>query len=271
MRTRPITVLAAALALLAGAPLSARAQSSTPTPTPTATATATPAKKPKDVQKVYDDYHDHGKIDVCAHSQAALQKTLDTIDPSFDQDYPDFRDAVQAGIEKHKAGKCTSSPTSDTGSGSSGSTGSTGSSGSSGSTGTGTGVPAPTPAPTADSGAQPGTLPSPTPDKGGAAVPPEDNIPPQNAQPPAITPVPQATVPPPAVTPVATPAVVHEGHRSLTIPIILIAIALLGAAALGLWALLARRNPRLAHAWREAAFRTRGTWADFSDWLRLGR
>jgi hypothetical protein len=65
--------------------------------------------------------------------------------------------------------------------------------------------------------------------------------------------------------------IVHAGRRSLTVPAILVAIALLGAAALAISALAARRDGRLRHAWREAAFRTRGTWADFSDWLRLGR
>jgi hypothetical protein len=86
---------------------------------------------------------------------------------------------------------------------------------------------------------------------------------------PTVAPAAPAT-PPAAATPVAQ-VVVHSGHRSLTVPLILIAIALLGAAFLALSALLARRNPRVAHAWREAAYRTRGTWADFSDWLRLGR
>jgi hypothetical protein len=101
-------------------------------------------------------------------------------------------------------------------------------------------------------------------------VPPEDQIPP----PGAVTPVPTAAaaVPPPAaVSTPPPPVIVRAGHRSLTVPLILIALALLGALALGLSALAARRNARLHHAWREAAFRTRGTWADFSDWLRLGR
>ena len=36
-------------------------------------------------------------------------------------------------------------------------------------------------------------------------------------------------------------------------------------------ALAGRRSPGVRHAWREAALRSRATWADFSDWLRLGR
>jgi hypothetical protein len=65
-----------------------------------------------------------------------------------------------------------------------------------------------------------------------------------------------------------------SADRDLTLPGALLAAALLGAILLALSALAASRSPRLAgmrHAWREAGHRTRGTWSDFSDWLRLGR
>jgi len=246
MRTRPITVFAVALALLAAVAPAARAQD----------------KFPADVQKVYDDYRSDGVIDVCDHTQATLESTRDTIKADFDRDYPDFREAVEAGIDKHKDGGCggdSSSNDSGTGTTPPAATSTPDTSTSSGAL--------PDASPTPDTGAESGTLPdaSPTPE---ATVPPEDAIPPQAG----VTPVP--TVPPaaPAATPTpAEPKIVHSGHRSLTLPIVLIAIALLGLVALALSALFARRNPRLQHAWREAAFRTRGTWADFSDWLRLGR
>jgi hypothetical protein len=245
MRTRPITVFAVALALLVAVAPAARAQD----------------KWPADVQKVYDDYRADGVIEVCDHTQATLETTRDTIKPDYDRDYPDFREAVEAGIDKHKDGGCggDSSSSDDSGSGTAPPAAT-----STPDTGTSSGA-LPDASPTPKTGAESGTLPdaSPTP-----TVPPEDQIPPQSG----VTPVP--TVPPaaPAATPPPAEAkVVHAGHRSLTLPIVLIAIALLGALALALSALLARRNPRLQHAWREAAFRTRGTWADFSDWLRLGR
>ena len=242
MRTRPITVFAVALALLAAVAPAARAQD----------------KWPADVQKVYDDYSADGVIEVCDHTQSTLESTRDTIKPEYDRDYPDFREAVEAGIEKHKDGGCGGDPSSD-------------------SSDNGAAPPAATSTP--DAGTSSGALPdaSPTPDASAESskapeatptVPPEYQIPPQTG----ATPIP--TVPPaaPAATPPpAEPKVVHAGHRSLTLPIILIAIAILGALALALSALLAKRNPRLRHAWREAAFRTRGTRADFSDWLRLGR
>ena len=85
MRTRPITVFAVALALLAAVAPAARAQD----------------KFPADVQKVYDDYRSDGVIDVCDHTQATLESTRDSIKPDFDRDYPDFREAVEAGIDKH--------------------------------------------------------------------------------------------------------------------------------------------------------------------------
>jgi hypothetical protein len=239
MRTRPITVFAVALSLLAVAPV-ARAQD----------------KFPADVQKVYNDYRSDGVIDVCDHTQATLESTRDTIKADFDRDYPDFREAVEAGIDKHKSGGCggDSSSSDDSGSGTAPPAAT-----STPDTGTSSGA-LPDASPTPDTGTESGTLPnaSPTPE---ATVPPED-----------ATPVP--TVPPaaPAATPTpAEPKIVHAGHRSLTLPIVLIVIALLGLVALALSALFAKRNPRLRHAWQEAAFRTRGTWADFSDWLRLGR
>jgi hypothetical protein len=244
MRTRPITVFAVALALLAVVP-AARAQD----------------KFPADVQRVYDDYRMDGVIDVCDHTQQTLQQTRDTIKPDFDRDYPDFREAVEAGIDKHKDGGCSGDSSS---SDSSGGGGTPPAATSTPDAGTSSGA-LPEASPTPDAGAESGTLPdaSPTPE---ATVPPEDAIPPQTG-----TPVP--TVPPAAaaVTPTPSPQIVHAGHRSLTLPIVLLAIALLGALALALSWLLAKRNPRVRHAWREAAFRTRGTWADFSDWLRLGR
>jgi hypothetical protein len=83
---------------------------------------------------------------------------------------------------------------------------------------------------------------------------------------------------PPAVTSTPGPPrlVVQKGHsdRSLAVPGALLGAALLAAVLLGFSALAAARSPRLAgmhHAWREAAYRTRGTWRDFSEWLRLGR
>jgi hypothetical protein len=83
-------------------------------------------------------------------------------------------------------------------------------------------------------------------------------------------------VPPAATAPQEAQVVVGHQHDqgSLVLPLILGAIALAGLAAAGSSALLGTRVPRFAgmgQAWREAAYRTSGTWGDFTDWLHLGR
>jgi hypothetical protein len=273
MRKRPITVLVAALALLAAVPAASEAQD----PTPTATATAqqsqddgSAAKAPddasKEVKAIYTDYSRDGVIDVCVHTRENLQETLDTIEPDFDRDFPDFREAVEAGIQRHDGKRCDSDAEA-------------------------TATPSATASPDASATASPesGDLPAPdqgsaTDDGGGAIPPPDDgSLPPEDgalppaeegagAVPPAATP----TVAPPVAaatpTPVPTPVIVARSSTDeLLVPGILIGIALLGAALLAATAIGGRRSPRMRHAWSEAGFRTRGLWADFSDWLRIGR
>ncbi len=58
---------------------------------------ATPA-----VRHIYADYLSDGTIDVCAHSLAAVRKTLATIEPEFDLDYPDFRAALVEIIDRRR-------------------------------------------------------------------------------------------------------------------------------------------------------------------------
>jgi len=94
--------------------------------------------------------------------------------------------------------------------------------------------------------------------------------------PAATTPAPQAA---PAPAPAATTTTLHERHANGT-KALLLGIAVLAAVlALGLlawaiarwgawepaWALGAR------HAIGEAGYRVSATWAEFADWLRLGR
>jgi len=243
---RPLTALAAALALLATAPASYSQE-----PPPEAT---------REVERIYEDYENDGVIDVCEHERADLQDALDSIEPSFHTDYPDFREALEAGIQRHENGRCgddaDATPTA---------------------TATATASPEGTATP------ESGDLPED--DTGGAddtgAIPPEDGtLPPEpgTVAPESATPAPPAATPtaapPAAAVPTATPTpqvVSRSNTNGLLIPGILLGIALLGAAALVAFAIASRRSPRLNHAWREAAYRTRGTWADFSDWLRFGR
>ena len=76
----------------------------------------------------------------------------------------------------------------------------------------------------------------------------------------------------------AAPTLLDRPHKG-TPAGLLIALGLVALAALLLaLALLARRfgwgEERLAgprHAWGEATYRASATWADFIDWIRLGR
>jgi hypothetical protein len=242
MPPRPLTALAVALALPATAP---------------AFAQEPPADASRAVERIYEDYESDGVIDVCEHEQADLQEALDTVEPTFHTDFPDFREALDAGIERHQNGRCggDASPTA---------------------TATATASPQATATPEA------GDLPEE--DSGGAddtgAIPPEDGtLPPEEgaatpaptAAPPAATPT---AAPPAAAVPTASPTAVvvsRSNTDGLLIPGILLAVALLGAAALAAFAIASRRSPRWNHVWREATLRTRASWADFSDWLRFGR
>ena len=93
-------------------------------------------------------------------------------------------------------------------------------------------------------------------------------MPPAATVAPVAPPVAAAATP----TPVPTPVIVtHSNTGKLLVPGILIGIALLGGAVLAAMAYGGRGSPQMRHAWNEAGFRTRGVWADFSDWLRTGR
>src|SRR4051794_34928550 len=123
MRTR-LTGFAAGLVLgLAPAP-SAQDPSPTPTssptvtPTPTATATPTPtptpapeekrdakARRRKDARRIYRDFERDGRIDDCARTVKALKITRRSISDSYKEDFPDFRAALTAAIQRHDEGK----------------------------------------------------------------------------------------------------------------------------------------------------------------------
>src|SRR4051812_7864983 len=231
MPKRLIVALAAALALLVAAPALAQ------DPTATAPAAQPPANASAGVKKIYSDYRDTGTVHACKHARDDVQDALDT-------------------IEDHNAGKCPQDARTPAA--------------------TESLAPSATAAPTTESGTLP---PSSTGGNGGGgATPPESGT-----IAPSETPTAGATVAPPAATATAAPPVVTPGPSAtpvivtssrtddLLIPGILVGLALLGAAALALSAIFARRNPTVEAAWREAGMRVRGTWADFSDWLRLGR
>ena len=296
MRARSTAVAALVVAALSAPPAGAQdplqtptpAPSATPTPSPTPTPTPTPEeleraerdrrdRKSKRVRGIYRDFRRDGRIDDCDHARNALKRARRSIADSYGEDHPDFRDALTAAIQRHDGGRCeerqaptnaepTPAPTATPG-------------------------PAPVPAPAP----APAPVPAPTPDSGtlpdfgagagggrgggsgggdsGAVtpLPGEDAIPEGAAPPPAA-----AAAPAPAPVPLPPKLVVTRSaaEASLFAPGTMLAVALLGLLAAALTALAAARTGRLAgigHAWREAAWRTAGTWNDFTDWLRIGR
>jgi hypothetical protein len=114
---------------------------------------------------------------------------------------------------------------------------------------------------------------------GGAALPPVTTTPAQTAPSqttPATTTPAQTT--PGLTTPATTaPAQSARHHDRTPLLVALAAAAALLALALLLWGLARMRGwdpawtARTRHAWGEAGFRTTSTWAEFTDWLRLGR
>ena len=229
------------------------------------------AKLSREPQKVYDDYRSDAAIQPCDHTVAAYRRTLREITPAIEEATPAFRPAVEAALRERNRGrrKCLEqdSPTQPGTSGS----------------GAARRLPAAAPTPADDTApaAPPGAPPATAPPSSGA---PAHGAPaPANSAPaPQATPAPTAAPPPPVTSsaPAAPAEVVlldrpHEG----TPMGLLIALGLVALSALLIaLALLARRfgwgEERLAgsrHAWGEATYRAGATWADFVDWIRLGR
>jgi hypothetical protein len=232
------------------------------------------------VRSIYRDFERDGRIDDCDHTLRALKRARRSISDSYKEEFPDFRDALTAAIERHNDGDCeeqeqqledrnsdpTPTPTATSTPAPSG-------------TGTTPTAPPPTTSPTTpDSGSLPdfgsggsggsgdsGGDVNPLPEE--PAPPGEDAIPEGTASP---TPAPQAT-------PTPTPRLIvtrAAANPDMFVPGALLAVALLGLLIAALSALFAKRSGRLAgvgHAWREAAWRTSGAWSDFSDWLRSRR
>jgi len=253
---RLLGALAVALALLATLPAGAAAQLS------------------RASQQVYDDYRSDAAIEPCDHSVAAYRRTLRDITPDIEEATPAFRPAVEAARRERERGRrdclAQDTPTQP---------GTSGDGAAGGSAGGSTPSPPAQPAPPATSPApaQPSTPaqpaapanPAPAPAPGNAAPAPESTPAPTVAPPPVTDSTPPAP---------AAPVLLNRPHDG-TPAGLFIAVGLLALSALlTLLALLAWRlgwgEERLAgprHAWGEATYRAGATWADFVDWIRLGR
>jgi hypothetical protein len=271
-----------------------------PTPSPTATVSPTPAptttptpdevqdaktRKRKVVRRIYRDFEKDGRIAACDHTPKALKLTLDSISDEYNTDYPDFKDALKAAIRANKRQQCdveeTPTPT-PTSTATPAPTNTAPSTPTTPSTPPSSSTPFPTPSSTPESGSIPGLggtfdngsgngktpkagkgpSPTATPGPGEGAIP-------EGTPQPTPSPTPSSGPLPPKL--VVTRA---SAEPNLFVPGTMLGISLLGLLFAALSALAARRSGRLAgvgHAWREAAFRASGAWAEFKDWLRLGR
>ncbi len=179
-----------------------------------------------------------GELEPCWFSQADLESALEGIPRNFEDVVPDLRRAIEAGIAAHRAGDCRGIE--------------------------------PTGGPAESETPPPATTPTtPTAPDTTAVAPP-----------PAGTPTTPAGTPPATPQQVTTtPGVQPPGTKRSTRPLVIGAIALGALLLLALltwgWARLRGWDPpwaaRMRHAWGEAGYRVTSTWAEFSDWLRLGR
>ena len=128
------------------------------------------------------------------------------------------------------------------------------------------------PAATAQQDPTPATLPAATTTAPGTATTPGA------ATPGATTAAPPATTVPPATTaaPAAAQPTTRPGHDRAAV-LMLLAVAAIAVFLLALWAIArwqAWEPPwlgRWRHATGEAGWRAGNAWAEFTDWLRIGR
>jgi len=224
------------------------------------------AKLSPAAQKVYDDYRSDAAIQPCDHTVAVYRRTLREITPAVEEEAPAFRPAVEAALRERNGGRrnCLEqdSPTQP----------GTNGGGSAGGATDGSTPPAAQPAPSAPSATPPASAPP----SGASGAPAPGNTAP--APQGTATPAPTVAPAPPVTSsaPAAPAEVVLLDHPHEGTPLgLLIALGLLALSALLVaLGLLARRFERLAgwrYAWGEASYRASATWADFIDWVRLGR
>ncbi len=192
--------------------------------------------------RVSSDYTKDGEIDPCKYTTAELQTALKNVSPDLRQYASDYPEAIKAAIEQRASGACDE-PAPSTGS-----------------------VP---PAATTAPSSLPPAFPTAAATPGATATVAEPPAPDTARLPEPVADDSEALLQRAAA---ATP------DNSAPAPLIglgLLAVLLALTAAL---MLTLRRfgagEGRLApayHSWREARWRAGGVWADFRDWLSLGR
>src|SRR4051794_33758307 len=206
-----------------------------------------PAAPANTFDTIFKAYQRTGKVDACRYSASDLKKALGQVPNDIEQYAPDFPAALQAAAEKRASGGCDK-PTAGT---------------------TTQAAPAGG-GPTATTGVPPGAGASP------GAAPAAGGVPADGTPKPTPSSAPAASA---ADKAIGAAAVKHHDDGS-GVPAALVALAVvLGLLAVGAlaWALtrwLAWEPPwlvRARHAGAEAGWRASATWAEFTDWVRLGR
>jgi hypothetical protein len=200
-----------------------------------------PAAQANAFKDIFGAYKKSGQVDACKWSARQLADAKDQVPNDIEQYAPDFPNALNDAIQKRAAGGCAKSaaPAPAT-----------------------TSTPGAPPAqPTATTGVPPGTTP--------AA--------PASSQAPQPTPT---SNPSPAIADKAVLAASKSRSSDAGVPAPLVALAVIGgllalAALLYLvarwWAWEPDWLVRARHAGAEASWRASGSWAEFMDWLRIGR
>jgi hypothetical protein len=192
-------------------------------------------------QQIFTDYRADGMVSACRHSAGQLRAAENQIPNDIEQYAPDFPAALETALEAHARGDCDKKA-----------------------------APAPAPAPATAPPAAP---------QAAAPAAPQSAPPTAAAPPPAPPPISLAADRSPGATDqLRVPAVDAAARSDAPTPVVLLGVmgALL-VLALGAWGLARRqgweshRAAVVRHAFAEAGYRTGGLWAEFVDWLRIGR
>jgi hypothetical protein len=191
--------------------------------------------------QVYNSYRKTGHVAPCTFSEAVLNQAKAQVPPDIDQYAPDFPAALDAALQARAQGACAKSAGR-----------------------------AATAAPVAP------TTATPPPAAGASAAPAAAGAATAAA---ATTPVP-TTAATAASAPSALAVAGHARGGGGGAPAAIIALAVLAgllAVAAGIWGLARWRGwdppwvQYVSHAVSEAGVQAEATWAEFSDWVRLGR
>jgi hypothetical protein len=201
-----------------------------------------PAAQANAFKDIFGAYRQRGQVDPCKWSATQLSDAKRQVPNDIDQYAPDFPQALDDAIAKRAAGACAKQAATT-------------------STAAATPPPPTTSGPTATTGVPPGSTP-PAPSG-------------EQAPQPAAT-----SKPAPAIADDAVLAASKQRSSDAGIPAPLVALAVIAVlmmlaallyALARWWAWEPEWLVRARHAGAEASWRASGSWAEFMDWLRLGR